>query len=313
MLENKMNSARSAAERSLEASLAKIVDWQGLTITYTRVNAGYTNFNYLVHVAEQDRTYFAKVVGPNTDVFINRKVAYEAAVLSGECGVGPKIAQYVAEDDFEVYDFLDGFRNCTITDMLDPQIGARVMRAYAKIHAGAPLSATKTGFDQIREHATQVREAGADCPPDLDDLMVRMERAEIALAGAEMALVPCFNDCYVTNYMVNDNNDVRIIDWEYGANNDPWWDLASYFFECFADDDTRRRLVRVYKADASAGEQARITLYTPLVCLKWGLWASLQSSISSIEFDYLKYADILFMRARYLMGLDAWGRALEVA
>jgi len=302
MLKQAMKTARTEAERSLEASLGKIGDWQGLTITYQRVDAGLTNFNFLVHVAELNRKYFAKVVGPNTEVFINRRVAHEAAVLSGSCGVGPVIAQYVEEDEFEVYDFLEGYRNCTVTDMLDPEISKRVMQAYAKIHAGAPLSATKTGFEQIREHAKQAREARADSPHDLEYLQARMARAEDALAGSGMALVPCFNDCYVTNYMINDNKELRIVDWEYGANNDPYWDLAS---------DTRRRLLKAYKPDAGDEEEARVILYSPLVCLKWGLWASLQASISSIEFDFLKYADILFMRARYLMGQDAWATALD--
>lgn len=310
MLERRMNTARTDAEHALEASLGKIDAWQGLTITYVRVNSGFTNFNFLVRVAEQDRTYFAKVVGPNTEVFINRKIAHEAAVLSSDCGVGPTIAQYIEEDNFEVYDFLTGYRNCTITDMLDPEISGRVMEAYAKIHAGARLSATKTGFEQIREHAQQVREAEADSPPDLGDLLARMEQAEAALIRSGMAMVPCFNDCYVTNYMMNDNKELRIVDWEYGANNDPYWDLASYFFECFADAETRNRMLMVYKPDAGIQEEARVILYMPLVCLKWGLWASLQASISSIAFDYLKYADILFMRARYLMGQEAWVKAL---
>ncbi|VAW15659.1 hypothetical protein MNBD_ALPHA11-468, partial [hydrothermal vent metagenome] len=113
------------------------------------------------------------------------------------------------------------------------------------------------------------------------------------------------------NYMMNDNNELRIIDWEYGANNDPYWDLASYFFESFADTQARHRLLHIYEPDAGRQEDARITLYLPLVCLKWGLWASLQSSISLIEFDYLKYADILFMRTRYLMGQDGWVKALS--
>jgi thiamine kinase-like enzyme len=311
MLERKMNTARSDAEHALESSLRKITDWQGLTITYSRVNAGFTNFNFLVHVAEQDRTYFAKVVGPNTEVFINRKVAHEAAVLSSDCGVGPNIAQYVEEDNFEVYDFLTGFRNCSITDMLDPEISERVMKAYAKIHSSMPLPASKSGFEQIREHVLQAREAGADFPPDFGNLIVRMEQAEAALVSSGMAMVPCFNDCYVTNYMVNDTKELRIVDWEYGANNDPYWDLASYFFECFADADARSRLLKVYRPDAGVQEFARVTLYLPLVCFKWGLWASLQASISSIEFDYLKYADILFLRARYLMGQESWAKALS--
>jgi thiamine kinase-like enzyme len=310
MLKQTMNQAVTAEERSLEASLAKIRAWRGQTITYQRINAGYTNYNFLVHVAERNRMYFAKVVGPGTETFINRQVAHQAAVLAGECGVAPRVVEYVEEDNFEVYEFLDGFRNCTITDMLDPVVSGNVMQAYAKVHGGAPLASTKTGFEQITDHADQVIEANADRPHDFDYLLWQMERAKTAIEAAGMEMVPCFNDCYVTNYMVNDARELKIVDWEYGANNDPYWDLASYYFECFADSRTRHRLLRIYSPEAGERQEARVNLYIPLVCLKWGLWASLQASISSIPFDYLKYADILLMRARHKMRQESWENAL---
>jgi len=134
-----MNDTRTPEEGALESSLRKIADWQGLALSYQRINAGFTNFNYLVHVGEHDRTYFAKVVGPNTETFIDRKVAHEAAVLAADCGVAPAVVQYVAEDDFEVYEFLDGFRICTIEDMRDPDVAAKVKAAYARVHRGAPV------------------------------------------------------------------------------------------------------------------------------------------------------------------------------
>lgn len=311
MLEKRIGTAETESERALEENLLRIADWQGKTLTYRRVDAGYTNHNFLVHVADEDRIYFAKVVGENTDVFINRRVAHEAAVLAARCGVGPRIVHHDEETDFEVHEFLDGFRNFTLADMRDPDTAMRVMQAYAKIHAGAPLSATKTGFEQILEHAAQVAEARADTPPDLGMLLDGMHRTRNAIEAAGMRIVPCFNDCYVTNYMLNPHGEVRIIDWEYAAGNDPFWDLASYFFESFAPPDARRRLLRHYDAGCGAREEARVTLYIPLVCLKWGLWASLQASISAIEFDYLKYADLLFLRARYLMGQPEWEAALQ--
>lgn len=298
------------ADAALRTALAEVPQWRGLTVRHKRVNAGYTNYNYLLHVEEEGKTYFAKIAGPGTETFINRKVAHEASVLSAECGVGPRVVHYIASKGLEVYEFLDGFRNFTIDDMRDPVVAGRIMRAYAKIHAGPPLAETKTGFEQIREHLEQVLRAAADTPPALDSLLLRMEQAEKAIRAAGMRIAPCFNDCYVTNYMVNEDREVRIIDWEYGANNDPYWDIASYFFECFADAGMRHELLRSYDPRAREAEENRVTLYIPLVCLKWGLWASLQSAISSIPFDYLKYADILFMRAQYLMSRQEWDRAL---
>lgn len=311
MLENRLEQAQSKEDRALAASLRKIPEWNGLTVSYRRVSAGFTNFNYLIHVKELDLTGFAKVVGPNTEAFIDRKAAHEAAVLAAQCGVGAGLIGYVEEDDFEVYEFLSDYRCFTIADMLDPDLSAKVMEAYATIHTCPPLPQTNTGFQQIESLQAQLASANADRPEDLDDLLWQARRAQAAITRSGAISAPCYNDGYVTNYMKNDQGDVRIIDWEYGANNDPYWDLATYFFESFADRETRQELLRIYKQDAGEREDARVDIYLPLVCLKWGLWASLQSSISAIDFDYLKYADILFMRARHLMRQVSWDAALE--
>ena len=311
MLENKLAEATSPEDTALLTSMLKIEKWRGMNITYERVNAGFTNFNYLVHIGEFDLTCFAKVVGPGTEAFIDRGVAHEAAETAARAGIGPAILAYVKEDDFEVYEFLNDFRCFTISDMTNPDLAAKVMDCYAKIHCSPPLSKSNTWVTQILDLHRQIEQVGADRPPDLDHLMWRFERARSAVELAGANLVPCYNDGYVTNYMRNAAGDVRIIDWEYGANNDPYWDIATYFFESFADRETRERLLLHYKPDAGQNERARIDLFIPLICMKWGLWASLQASISEIEFDYLKYADILFMRARYLMDQDEWERGLE--
>ena len=303
--------ASTAEEKSLEQSLIKIDAWRDKTISYERIAAGFTNFNFKLYVAEESRYYFAKVPGPNTEMFINRAVAYEAAVNAARSGYAPRVVHYVAEDNFEVHEFLDSFRSCLITDMLDADISRNIMRVYSKLHSGELLSQTKIGFEQIAEHVRQAEQLGADRPLDLDFLLWQMGRARAAIEASGIDLAPCYNDGYVTNYMIDDDKNVRIIDWEYGANNDPYWDLALYFFESYANAETRWQLLEHYVGQVSQEHEARVYLYIPLVCLKWGLWAALQASISAIAFDYLKYSDILLMRARHLMRLPAWEESLE--
>ena len=311
MLSNPLTAARSPEDRALSASIAKIEKWNGTTVTYERVDAGYTNFNYLVHIEELSITGFAKVVGPGTEAFIDRKVAHETAVLAASFGIGPALIGYVEEDDFEVYEFLEGYRCFTIADMTDPELAGKVMNCYARIHAAPLLSGSNPWDRQITSLVEQIEAADADRPEDLSDLLWQKERARCAIERSGTLFAPCYNDGYVSNYMCNDAGDVRIIDWEYGANNDPYWDVATYFFESFADRPTRERLLQAYNPNAGEDDRARVELFVPLVCMKWGLWASLQASVSEIDFDYLKYADILFMRARHLMCKERWEHALE--
>ncbi|MEZ5824925.1 MAG: choline kinase family protein [Geminicoccaceae bacterium] len=305
-----LSDATSPEDKALAASMMKIEKWKGLAMTYQRVNAGFTNFNYLVRIEDLDLTCFAKVVGPGTEAFIDRAVAHEAAVIASNTGIGPALLAHVEEDDFEVYEFLEDFRCFNISDMIDPDLSARVMECYARIHNSPLLSGTNGWDRQIGTLLDQISAENADHPEDLDDLLWQKERVREAVERSGIHLAPCYNDGYVTNYMRNARGEVRIIDWEYGANNDPYWDLATYFFESFADEATQCRLLQHYDPAAGAREMARISLYIPLVCMKWGLWASLQASVSRIEFDYLKYADILFMRARHGMRQERWEKAL---
>ncbi|MDG2474360.1 MAG: phosphotransferase [Paracoccaceae bacterium] len=303
--------AVSPEDKALTSSILKIEKWSGMDITYERVNAGFTNFNYLIHIDKIDLTCFAKVVGPGSEAFIDREVAHEAAVAAHNSGVGPAILAYVKEDNFEVYEYLLGYKCFTISDMINPELAAKVMSCYSKIHCSLPLSKSNSWSDQITELHQKIITENADISPDLKYLMWQFKRAKKAIEPHGNNLVPCYNDGYVTNYMKNEKNEVRIIDWEYGANNDPYWDIATYFFESFADAKTREKLLKHYNSSSGELESARVDVFIPLICLKWGLWASLQSSISKIEFDYLKYADILFMRAKHLIDQEPWEKALS--
>ena len=74
---------------------------------------------------------------------------------------------------------------------------------------------------------------GGRTPRDLDYLLWQCGRAEQAVSAAGVSLCACYNDGYVANYMVDDFKNVKIIDWEYGSNNDPYWDLAMLSMENF--------------------------------------------------------------------------------
>ena len=311
MFLNRIEDASSPEDKALANSISKIKNWQDMQITYERVNAGFTNFNYLVYIEELKLKCFAKVVGPGSEAFIDREVAHEAAVSAHDVGVGPEILAYIKEDDFEVYEFLEGYKCFTISDMINPSLASKVMSCYAKVHSCDPLCRSNPWHKQINDLKRQVIEKNADMSPDLNYLIWHFNRAEKVLSMNDSELVPCYNDGYVTNYMKNEFGEVKIIDWEYGANNDPYWDVATYFFESFADKKTRRRLLKDYNPLASESEIAKVEVFIPLICLKWGLWASLQSSISQIKFDYLKYADILFMRAKHLIDQEVWEDSLS--
>lgn len=301
----------SAAAPDIAAVVAGIDIWRGLTPVPERINGGITNINWRIRIRETGASYFLKIHGAGTELFIDRDVAHEAALKVSDTGYAPKLLHYDPVQGIEVYEFLEGFRSCGVMDIQDPVIRDAVLGAYKAVHTTTQLGRTQTGFDQLDGHLERLRKLGAALPPDFEQLMWQRGRAEAAVRASGFDTCACYNDGYVSNYMVDASKRVKIIDWEYAANNDPYWDLAMMSFESFLlDAATRREMLEVYDGSYRRDVAARIHLYVGLAAMTWGCWATLQEQVSKLPFDFGKYADLLFLRARHSMLAPTWEEAL---
>jgi thiamine kinase-like enzyme len=301
----RMGEAKTAADRD-----GKIADWQDQEVWYERIPTGITNLNWKVHLPTTGTNCFMKVHGPNTEIFIDRPLAHEAALTVGLSGHAPRLLHYIEQDRIEVYEFLDGYHSANVSDLYDADIRRHIILAYRDIHRGPLLSRAKSGFEQLAERLQQAQSYGALMPRDLDYLMWQCARARRAFDRCGMTLATCYNDGYVSNYMVNADKSVKIIDWEYAGNNDPYWDLALMAFENFFTPAMIRDMITIHDDAYTPEAEAKIILYGGVVGVTWGFWAGLQSRISTIPFDFAKYADLIFLRTRHLMRSPIWEEAL---
>ena len=306
----KLGEASTLAEHTAEAAIRKVPGWRGKEIDYERIAAGITNINWRIFVPEEGRRYFMKIPGPNTSIFIDRKLAREAADKVAAIGYAPRLVYCDEDEDVEVQDFLEGFRSCNVSDLLDPVIRANVVKAYRRIHETQTLSKVKTGFQQMAERLEQTRQYNAALPRDIDALVQRCDRVRERLEKKPVPLCACYNDGYVSNYMVDGEKNVRIIDWEYATNNDPYWDLAMLAFENFFSPSVVREMIELHDGQYTEAAEARVWLYAGVIGVTWGCWASLQAKLSSIPFDFAKYSDLIFLRTRHHMKQPIWDQAL---
>jgi thiamine kinase-like enzyme len=296
------NNEDSRAERVLDAAPA----FAGKPYRYARVQSGITNVNYHVRIEGEARSYFLKLHGANTNVFIDRNAASEATRKIGEIGIGPELIWENAQIGAEIQVFLDDFRACTFADILDPQITRNILAAYRTVHTSISLSGKRTIFDMLDQHLAIIGQCGASAPRDLPLLLSHAARARSALDAAGADLSACFNDSYSSNYLVNDAGEVRMIDWEYASNADPHSDIAIFFCSLFRDGMPNSELVEAYLGRYDSQVEARILLYGPVTVLKWAMWATAQAKLSSLDFDYTKYAGFLYMRARRMFVSPHW-------
>ncbi|MFT4115352.1 phosphotransferase [Bradyrhizobium sp.] len=305
-----MSAIEGAPEQVLEAQLKRVPAWTGRNLNYSRIQGGITNLNWLVTLKDEGIRYFAKLPGAKTEIFIDRHLAHEAARKAADTGFAPGIIFIAPDGAIEVHEFLEGYRSCNVADLLNADVRANVARAYRAIHRTQQLSGVKTGFDQLRERLAQVRDHGGRLPRDLEQLLWQAKRVEEAVTAAGMDYCMCFNDAYVTNYMVDAQRNVKIIDWEYASNNDPYWDLGMFREETFLEGDALRQFIEAHDGTFTEAAEARVFLYGGVGMLLWSFWAALQARISTVPFDFAKYSELLALRARARMDSESWEEAL---
>lgn len=239
-------------------------------------------------------------------MFINRAVALEASLRAEAVGIGPRVHQLGTPAGVEIVDFVGGYQTATNRDFLRPTVRNAVVETYRKLHGSGPLSETKTVFDMIEEHLSQIQQVDAPLPDAIDGLMAAYRQARHALEASGLDLVPCFNDPMPGNFLLNASDDLILIDYEYSSNNDRCYDLGAWSTEMFFDDAMERQIVEAYFGSFDPRKFNRMMLYKALADTKWMLWSMLQNQISALDFDFYKYGLWKLLRARSVIEDPRW-------
>ena len=299
-----------AAERDLEAILARVPRWQGAALRYRPVSGGISNANWQVSSgAAQD--FFVKVPGRGTEMFITRTVADEASRKAHASGVGAEVVDFLPDPGVEIFAFLEGFRATSNLDFLRPAVRGNTVRALKTFNDSGPLSLTKTVFDMIDEHVAQVAEVGGRQPEDAPFLMRRYGEAKAALLASGLDLVPCMNDTLAGNFLIDQHDQVMLVDFEYASNNERAYELALWFDEMAFSDGVEREMIEVYFGRWDPVIATRIQVLKALADLKWSTWAMIQETVSLLDFDFYKYGTWKLMCARTLFHHPDWLRWLK--
>ncbi|MBS1165046.1 MAG: Choline/ethanolamine kinase [Proteobacteria bacterium] len=306
-----IDAAKTEAERAVEVAIAEIPAWRGRNIAYRPVSGGISNTNWRIDVEGETGSFFLKMPGRGTEMFIDRKAAQAASRQAEAIGLGPRTYDYLAHRDIEIAEFIADRRPSTHRDFSDPALRAQAVGAYKRFHAAPLLPLTKTIFDMIDEHKRQVMELGGFLPPDHVWLDTQYRFARQALEASGLDLVPCFNDPMPGNFLIGNDGSIKLIDFEYASNNDRLYDLAIWSGEMFFPEDVDREIIEAYCGRYDRAAHARLIVHKALADLKWSTWAMVQNRISTLDFDFYKYGIWKYMRARSIISDPRWPTFLK--
>jgi thiamine kinase-like enzyme len=288
----------------LELALATV--WPGRATAVVPIEAGITNRNYRVDV--DGETFVLRLAGTDTELLgIDRAAEVEAGRVAAEAGVGPEVIAFEPELGCIVTRFVGG-SPIPEDELGDEAVMRSVVASIRAIHGSRPIRATFPVFRIVEGFRDIAAARGVQVPADYEAADAVAGRIEEAFAGAPAPLTTCHNDLLNANFLL-EGDHTWIVDYEYAGMGDPFFDLGNLSINNGLNEEAQTLLLRTYFGDVRDVHRARLALMRIVSDLREAMWGVVQQAISTLDFDYVGYADRHFARLLANAGdprLDGW-------
>lgn len=249
------------------------------------LSGGITNLNYRIEIGGQ--AFVVRLPGRDSEhLGINRQHEHACSVAACASGVAPEVIAFLDDVGVLVTRFATG-KAVTEDEMRGPEMLRRVAHALRRFHEGPEFPGTFWPFQVVRDYLATSAPRGAPLPEQFDWMLAEADRMEAAM-GLPTMLRPCHNDLLLANF-IDDGERLWIIDWEYAAMGDPSFDLGNFAVHHQLTDAQERVLLEAYLGRATPQAVARLKLMKIVSDLREAMWAMVQVTISTLEYDFVGY------------------------
>jgi thiamine kinase-like enzyme len=296
----------ASADPALDAAIRSIPAWEGAKLQIEPVAEGRTNRNFRVTVDRE--TFFLRISGKDTHLLgIDRAAEQQAVRAAAQAGVGPKVVAFLPDLDCLVTAWIDA-EPLAEGDLERPEILEPVVEAIRALHAGPPLNWTFDPFRIVEQYRRTAEERGVTVPEEFGPAHDMASRIEVAFASEPMPRVPCHNDLLESNFLRRGDH-IWIVDHEYAGMGDPFFDLGNLSINNSLSDDAQGRLLSLYFGDPTERHRARLKLMRIMSDFREAMWGVVQQGLSTLDIDYVEYAQKHFDRLSTTMAdprFDDW-------
>lgn len=241
---------------------------------------GMTNRSFLFTYKNKD--YIMRVPGEGTESLINRKQEFAVYQAIKDFHISDDVRYMDPETGIKITEYLPGAHNCDPNNLIEVQKCMGFLKAFHKKGLSVPFR-----FD-IFEQIEYYESLWNGTPSAYSDYVET--KASVLSLKPFVAKLPkreCLThiDAVPDNFLIGGDGSIRLIDWEYAANQDPHVDLA--MFSVYAGYERKEidQLIDFYFQDEPCDEQTRLKIYAYVaMCgLLWSNWCEYKQQLG-IEF-----------------------------
>ncbi len=294
----------SALEREFAQLFNKVERLHSRT-SITELSGGLTNRNFLIQTVEDK--YVARVSSNSSSLLsIDRGSEYINSTIAGNGKVGAEVLDYLPGEGLLLISYIKG--KTYGADDVGANLG-RIAKSLRGLHALDAFDHEFNMFTTQRNYQSIVKEQGFRLPDGYVDFAPQVADIKAAMAVLFEGLVPCNNDLLPGNF-IDDGEKIWLIDYEYAGNNDACFEIGNVWAEAFLPLDALEELVSAYYGGHRPEKVARAWLWALMAKYGWTLWASIQNSISDLDFDFWEWGMSKYDLARSEFTSDYFKSAL---
>jgi thiamine kinase-like enzyme len=277
----------------LEAAIDAVPGWAGRSVDVTPITTGITNRNFRIEL--DGEAFVLRLAGRDTDLLgIDREAEVEAVRAAAAAGVGPEVFAYVPEHSCLVTRWVKG-EHIAVEDLRREDALSPTVVSIRTFHGCPPIPSAFPVFRIAEDYRRLAAERGVAIPKTYEEVRAVAGRIEQAFARAPMPLTTCHNDLLNANFL-RDGDHVWIVDYEYSGMGDPFFDLGNLSINNDLTPDAQELLLALYFGSVSDGHRARLALMRIVSDFREAMWGVVQQALSTLDFDYVDYADRHFRR-----------------
>lgn len=252
------------------------------------IKAGLTNTSFSFTCF--DKKYVYRYPGIGTEAFINRESEAISMNIAKKLGIDQTLIYIDAKEGWKLSYFVE---NAKTLDYHNSEQVAQAMKLLKKLHLNPEKS--EFGFDvwkiieDFKVLLTKANRIGFE-GIDIIDSNINLLKEFLENDNIEKCLCHC--DAYDPNFLIDEEGNMHLIDWEYSGMAVPAIDLGTFIACSDYSTEEAIKVVEVYLGHPATNEEIRHFMgYVAVLSYYWFLWALNQERNGKVlgEYTYIWY------------------------
>lgn len=270
-------------------------------IDFRPIKEGMTNTSFVFRVKGKDYVY--RHPGEGTEKVVNRRNEKKSLIIAKEADVDPTYIYMDSDEGWKISRYIPKFREPRYDSFEDSKKIIPVMRRLHNTDIKVDYGMKPWEDSLAIEDLIEAKKPGyLNKYKNLKEKIFTLYKNTLS-DGIKKCF--CHGDTYCHNWMIEPDNHVLLIDWEYAGYSDPGIDVGYYIVDAMYDFDDARKFIREYLGkDYSSKGEFHYLAYVAIIAYYWFVWAiyreacgaNMGKELSNWNFMAEKYSDYVIKK-----------------